>query len=346
LAVAWAVNQPYDLVLGLKIPALQLPEIHLPQFLSFLGEIKDHHAPWRYTLMSGLIPALPLILIRPFLPESPAWAKKRAEGTLRRPRVSELFSPELRFTTIITTVMFTCSFAAAFGAIQQMPQIVPGLPDVQAAVAKALDEKFPEEAQTALREKLAAAGKTPEEIKKAVIGETRKIAGPIEQARAAKATKSQEVGGLFGRFALAGLILILASRRTLLRVFLVPGLIVMPIVFGWAAVTNLTNLEIGMWFAGFLTVAQFSFWGNYLPHAYPMHLRGTGESFAANIGGRAVGTCFYGVTQWLAGLLPIAASEPNRVAYAAAAVAFTVYLINFCLSFFLPEPKATALDEK
>jgi hypothetical protein len=40
--------------------------------------VKDPHAPWRYTLMSGLFPALPLILIRPFLPESPAWAARRA----------------------------------------------------------------------------------------------------------------------------------------------------------------------------------------------------------------------------------------------------------------------------
>jgi hypothetical protein len=77
-----------------------------------------------------------------------------------------------------------------------------------------------------------------------------------------------------------------------------------------------------------------------------MHLRGTGESFAANIGGRAIGTCFYGLTQWLAGFVPGVASEPHRVAYAAAGVAFTVYLINFGLSFFLPEPKPAALEEK
>src|SRR5688572_29417202 len=42
-------------------------------------------AAWRYTLMSGLIPALPLIIVRPFLPESPKWVAKRAAGTLHRP---------------------------------------------------------------------------------------------------------------------------------------------------------------------------------------------------------------------------------------------------------------------
>ncbi len=64
----------------------QLPVIALPEWLNFWGgEIADGHAAWRYTLMSGIIPALPLILIRPFLPESPVWAEKRAAGTLRRP---------------------------------------------------------------------------------------------------------------------------------------------------------------------------------------------------------------------------------------------------------------------
>ncbi len=44
-----------------------------------------------------------------------------------------------------------------------------------------------------------------------------------------------------------------------------------------------------MMLCGFFTVAQFSFWGNYLPRVYPLHLRGTGESFAANVGGRILG---------------------------------------------------------
>src|SRR4051812_25340725 len=35
--------------------------------------VRATHDPWRYTLMSGIVPAIPLIIIRPFLPESPAW---------------------------------------------------------------------------------------------------------------------------------------------------------------------------------------------------------------------------------------------------------------------------------
>ena len=345
IAVAWAINKPAPLFLGLELPAYQLPSIALPDFLGFLGQVMDPHAPWRYTLMSGLLPAIPLILIRPFLPESPAWAKKRETGKLRRPSIGELFSPALRRTTLITTLMFTCSFAAAFGAIQQMPQIVPGLPEVKAAVAKEMEEKFPAKAQEGMAKKLASEGKSEQEIKQAVEGKKRSIFGPIEQAKAASATKWQEVGGLLGRGALAFLIVVIASRRTVLRIFLIPGLIAMPVVFGWAAVTSFDYLQYGMVIAGFLTVAQFSFWGNYLPLVYPVHLRGTGESFAANIGGRLIGTSFAAVTQSVAPYLPIDASDSNKVAYAAAIVAFTVYLVNFIASFYLPEPKPEAMSE-
>src|SRR6187401_323967 len=47
-----------------------------------LPEVRGGHEAWRYTLMSGLVPAIPLILIRPFLPESPVWAEKKRTGTL------------------------------------------------------------------------------------------------------------------------------------------------------------------------------------------------------------------------------------------------------------------------
>ncbi|MCP5984753.1 hypothetical protein NL349_29315, partial [Klebsiella pneumoniae] len=78
-------------------------------------------------------------------------------------------------------------------------------------------------------------------------------------------TKVQEVGGLAGRIALASLAGIIISRRRLIRVFQLPGLIVLPLVFGWMAVTSLQWLYFGIFLAGFFTVGQFSFWGNYLP---------------------------------------------------------------------------------
>jgi len=274
------------------------------------GTVADPHAAWRYTLMSGVIPAIPLILIRPFLPESPAWQRKRAEGTLKRPSIAALFAPDLRRTTIVTTLMFAMSYGAAFGAIQQIPQIVPGLEEVRAQTA----------------------------------GQAPPAARRIEQGISANVVKVQEVGGLAGRVALAFLALYIVSRRRLIRVFQIPGLIIMPLVFWWAAGTNVTWLSIGIFLAGFVTVAQFSFWGNYLPRVYPLHLRGTGESFAANIGGRMIGTSF----AWLTASLAVTADRANapaRVALVAGAVGLGVYIVGFIASFWLPEPQTEELPE-
>src|SRR6185369_2175299 len=134
----------------------------------------------------------------------------------------------------------------------------------------------------------------------------------------------QEIGGLAGRTALAALVLVIVSRQRLLRVFQIPALIVVPLLFWFAPSRDVPTLKMGMFFAGFFVVAQFSFWGNYLPRMYPTHLRGTGESFAANVGGRMIGTSFAFVTTTLANIMP-GAGNPARMAYAAAAVALFVY---------------------
>jgi MFS family permease len=295
----------------------------LPAIGNLFGAVDEPHAAWRYTLMSGLIPAIPLIIIRPFLPESPAWKAKKEAGTLQRPSFAALFSPELARTTIVTTIMFACSYGAAFGAIQMIPQIVPGLAEIQESTE----------------------GQPPPVKQKAI------------QGSAADYTKAQEVGGLVGRFLLAFLAVHIASRRALLRLFLVPGLIAMPLIFyafstgqnqkffefdmSWSFVfheVSFSLLGLGIFLAGFFTVAQFSFWGNYLPRVYPMHLRGTGESFAANIGGRMIGTSFAWVTARIVENLPGDGGLPQKFALTAAGVAFTVYLVNLIASFWLPEP--------
>jgi MFS family permease len=102
--------------------------------------IRGGHDAWRYTLMSGVIPAIPLIVIRPFLPESPAWQRKKRAGTLKRPSFSELFEPRFARTTIVTTIMMACAYAAAFGAIQQMPRIVPGLAELRGLARPAQEQ--------------------------------------------------------------------------------------------------------------------------------------------------------------------------------------------------------------
>src|SRR5437762_11757449 len=132
----------------------------------------------------------------------------------------------------------------------------------------------------------------------------------------------------------------IVSRRKLLRVFQVPGLILVPLVFLFPAIQNLELLKWGVFLAGLLTVAQFSFWGNYLPRVYPTYLRGTGESFAANIGGRMLGTSFMFVTTQLGPLVAVSLhlTPPTGLAYAAGGVALAVYTVGVIVSFWLPEP--------
>lgn len=306
---------------------MSLPAIALPESLNFFGgDIKDPHAAWRYTLMSGVIPAIPLIIIRPFLPESPIWAQRKAAGTLKRPSLTAIFSPELRKTTIVTTLMFACAYGAAFGAIQHIPRMVPGLAEIKAR------------AETAIA---AATSDKPETDHARIAAQTR---ARINQGTAANVTKIQELGGLAGRFLLAILAVRIVSRRALVRIFQIPGLIVVPVVFAICATTDVQWMSFGIFFVALLTVGQFSFWGNYLPRAYPLHLRGTGESFAANIGGRLIGTCFAWVTATLATTTD-AAFAPTKLAYTAAIIGFSVFLGGFILSFFLPEPKSEDLKE-
>ncbi|MBM3996395.1 MAG: MFS transporter [Planctomycetes bacterium] len=334
----------------------QLPAVLIPEFLaSIIGQVSQGDTAtlaWRYTLMSGLIPAIPLILIRPFLPESPAWAKKVEEGTLKRPSFGALFSPELIQTTLIAMVMFACVYGAAFGAIQQLSFIVPGLKD-DVAEAKEKIKK--------LQEKKRA--DNPDDPRFAKVMPDARMEKLAERKLYSDYNKVQEIGGLLGRFAFALIAVWFISRRNLLRVFQIPGLLLMPVFFyfifsientkyfeiplGWLGIGALpvTNVSLGVMFAGFVTVAQMSFWGNFLPTAYPLHLRGTGESFAANIGGRVIGTSFAWVTGMLAAqdFMP-GSPGPEKFASAAAAVALFVYAVGSIACFFLPEPEGEMVD--
>jgi MFS family permease len=317
------------------------------EYREWFPAIHGEHAPWRYTLISGVIPALPLIIIRPFLPESPLWQEKKAKGLLKRPSLGQLFQPPFRTTTVVTALLFACGYGAAFGAIQFLPQIVPGHKKIWAELPKLrkqLDQLSPQDPKTAtVRERILELDKDQQGVVKDV-------------------QLWQETGGLVGRFVLAWLALRMVSRRNLLRVFQIPGLILVPLVFFFPAagktppilletlhLDNLQLLKIGVFVAGLLTIAQFSFWGNYLPRVYPVHLRGTGESFSANVGGRMIGTSANALTGLL--LAPVLLSSftdlprPAALAYAAAITALLVYALGFLASFWLPEPKSEELPE-
>ena len=311
-------------VLAAKI-ALDLPAIH------------SGHEAWRYTLISGVIPAIPLILIRPFLPESPEWERKRVAGQLQRTSIAALFSPELWRATVLTTLVFAASYGIAFGAIQQLPQILGaqrvGTPQegghaAMIATAKAAVGKAVAAAREADQPELSA-------------GKKRQLAGNASDEAVARVTIWQEIGGLVGRFVFAMLAVHIISRRALLRVFQIPALIFVPLLFWWistslASADSLLWIKAGIFIAGLLTIAQFSFWGNYIPLVFPLHLRGTGESFAANIGGRVFGTAAAWITLTLSAATP---PSPAKIALVGACVAGSYLLIGAILTQWLPEPK-------
>jgi MFS family permease len=309
----------------------QLPAI---PFLS--GHMEDNVA-WRFTLLTGLIPGALILVLMPFVPESGVWKKKKQEGTLKRPSFGELFSPQLMVTTLATTVLSACGYAAAFGAVQMTPlQVAAGLPDMVAMI--------PEPVRAAQAKVRKSAEGTPEReaAVKNLVAARKEHAAELKEADQALAARRgniqrwQEIGGLVGRILLAILLLFVPSR-TLIRLFLVPGVILFPLTFFRLVHDDYVIFATAIFFCGLLTVAQFSFLSEFLPRVFPMHLRGTGGSFATNLGGRMIGTMAATLnTEVLSKLMP--GTPPLQVAAAAGIIGGAVYLIALVTTFFLPHP--------
>ena len=307
-------------------------------------------ASWRYLLMTGILPAIPIALLLPFVPESKVWKDRRAAGTLKRPSFAALFAPELRRVTIVTAILSACAYGIAFGALQvTVARVTPGLPELKPqAVALAPLRKEAE----SLNKQLNAFPAT-DPARKELAGQIKenfikqKPINDVVKEMSDKVQFRQEMGGLVGRILLAILLIVGISRVKLLKIFQVPALIVLPLTY---FVFFKDGGEMFLWsyaVCGLLTVAQFSYFGEYLPKVFPLHLRGTGGSFATNVGGRMIGTSMAFVTTnliapMLAGTGPML---PMHVAQAAGIVATSIAVISFGVGFLLPEPKAEGAAE-
>jgi len=73
-------------------------------------------------------------------------------------------------------------------------------------------------------------------------------------------------------------------------------------------------------------------------------MRGTGESFALNIGARVIGASAAVLTTQLANVIP-GAGAAARLAYSAGTVAVLAYLLSLIGSFWLREPEGARLPE-
>ena len=318
-----------------------LPHMGLP-----LGLGSTDPGSWRYLLMTGILPAIPIALLLPFVPESQVWKDKKAAGLLKRPSLAALFSPELRRVTLVTAALSACAYGIAFGALQvTVARVTPGLPELKSQAAalaplrkegEALNKQLNAlPAQDPARKDLVAQIKENFIKQKPINEEVKKMSDTVQF--------HQEMGGLVGRILLAVLLIVGISRVALLKIFQIPALIILPITYFYFFPIGGNGFLWAYAVCGLLTVAQFSYFGEYLPKVFPMHLRGTGGSFATNVGGRMIGTSMAFVTTnlvapMLAGAGPML---PMHVAKAAGIVATIIVVLSFLIGFLLPEPKET-----
>ncbi len=317
-----------------------LPHIGLPAGLG-----SNDPSSWRYLLMTGILPAIPIALLLPFVPESLVWKNKKATGTLKRPSFGALFAPELRRVTLVTAALSACAYGIAFGALQvTVARVTPGLPELREQ-AKSLAPL--RKAGEDLNKQLNALPATDPARKDLVakikenFGQQKPLNDKVKEM-ANTVQFHQEMGGLLGRVLLALLLIWGISRVALLKVFQVPALIVLPVTYFYFFHQGGTAFMWAYGLCGLLTVAQFSYFGEYLPKVFPLHLRGTGGSFATNVGGRMIGTSMAFVTTnlvapMLAGTGPLL---PMHVAKAAGIVATVIVILSFLIGLLLPEPKA------
>jgi MFS family permease len=343
LVVGW--TQAFASVGGLLVTGVSsaIGSLVRSDVLPPLGVGDPGNPAWRFTLMTGLVPALLIVALLPFVPESAVWLERKRAGTLKRPRFRELFAPGLLRTSLTATILSACAYAAAFGTLQvNVTQGVPGLPDLAGARARIAPYAKANLALTKELKKLPA--ESPEYAAKqeqfnANLREIGAITKEEVQPRREEVQFMQELGGLVGRILLAVGLVFVASRRLLLWLFQVPGLAIIPLVWFWVYPNHPEYFGLGVFLAGLSIVAQFSFFGEYLPKVFPVHLRGTGAAFATNVGGRMFGTAAaFLTTSIIAPLLTVGSNNFETVAYAAGVTGLLVFGLGFAVSFFLPEP--------
>ena len=327
--------------LSIAFHAKSLPHWGLPMALGATDP-----ASWRYLLLTGIVPALLIALMLPFVPESKIWRERKLAGTLKRPSFGALFSPEFRRVTVITAGLSACAYGIAFGALQLTPgRIAPGLPNLAAErealqplviEAKKLNDVFDATQPNTPERKAALAP---------IIGNL-KAQKPYKEKLKETGDKTQfyqEIGGLVGRIALALLIIAGVGRRRLLRCLQIPGLIILPLTYFILYKQDAGVFSWGIACAGFVVMSQLSFLGEYLPKVFPLHLRGTGGSFATNVGGRMIGTsAAFFLTPKIAKIFT--GSTFDQMARAAGWVGLAIAILAVVFGLFLPEPKAEAID--
>jgi hypothetical protein len=223
------------------------------------------------------------------------WLASRA-AVQRRLHLTALFGPSLRRTTLTAVAITASVYAATYGVMQQVPRLVPGLPDVRVLPPRAQEQMV------------------------------------------SVVHLFSSLGDLTGRCLFAFVVAAAVEQRRLLRAFLVPAVVVIPLSCLYASTTGVTALKTATFVSALLLTAQFSFLGNYLPRLFPTSLRGSGESLAINFGGRVLGTSAAFVTPEVATLLTEGPDPTVQLARAMAIVGAVALAAGLTATHWMSEP--------
>lgn len=197
---------------------------------------------WRVVFLTGLVPAAVAVLIRLSVKESPKWTAERPE----RPRIRELFSPELRRRTVGGLVLACLSLLTWWSCNAFIPLIASFLAaDVHTASGAA-------GALAALKTRFITVG-----------------------------TSWFNLGGLIGVFLTVPVALRWGRRKMFVLYF---ALSAAAILLSFAAPLPPQLRLVSMLLLGLTVFAVLGTFTYYLPELFPLRLRGTGSGFCYNFG--------------------------------------------------------------
>lgn len=200
---------------------------------------------WRYVFLCGLLPALIALLVRLFVHEPERW--KQVAARCAPPRLTELFTPQLRMITLSGFLMAVVALLAWWSCNAFIPVVSSGLAQAEAA-KRGLDP---------------AATRALTEHWKTL------------------ATTWFNLGGLIGTLLTIPAAKLL-GRRPMFAIYFAASAAAIFLTFGpdWPGVTRL----YGYFAIGLSVFGVFGSFTYYLPELFPTRLRGTGSGFCYNIG--------------------------------------------------------------
>jgi MFS family permease len=200
---------------------------------------------WRYVFLSGLIPAAVAFIVRLFVREPERWQK--AASSAPPPRLSELFSPELRAITLSGFCMAVIALITWWSCNAFIPVVATGLAQAESQL-RGLDR-----------------------------------AGTLALVESWKriATNYFNLGGMIGTLLTIPAAKLLGRKSMFALYYAGSGAAVLA-TFGLPLAPE---TRLVMYFLIGLTVfGVFGSFTYYLPELFPTRLRGTGSGFCYNIG--------------------------------------------------------------